>query len=98
MNLADRRRRKRLLLEVPEDLLWRRAKLLAHDVDDVAVREWRDCVEELEHLIAIRRRQQVEAHGEHLPELDPRAAQLLEGRPHAYRTIVAASATGKNGR
>ena len=69
-----------------EDRLGLAAELAADDLADLGVGERRDLVEELEQLVAVRGRQQVEAQGQHLAQLDPGAAELLEGeaRPEAH--------------
>ena len=85
MDLADRSGGKGPLLEFGEDLLRRGAQLLRHDRSDLVVGERPDLAEQLEQLRAVRRREQVEAHRQHLAELDPRAAQLLDGQAHAHR-------------
>ena len=55
------------------------------DRADLGVRERLDLVQELEQLVAVGRRQQVEAQGEHLAQLDPGAAQALERQAHPDR-------------
>ena len=52
---------------------------------DLVVRERRDLVQQLEQLVAIGGRQQVEAQRQHLAELDPGAAQPLECEAHPDR-------------
>ena len=89
MDLADRGRRERLVAERPEDRLGIVPELLADDRADLVVRERRDLVQQLEQLVAIRRRQQVEAQREHLAELDPGAAQPLERHAHPDRPAAA---------
>ena len=85
MDLADRGRRERLVAERPEDRLRIVPELLADDRADLVVRERRDLVQQLEQLVAVGGRQQVEAQREHLAELDPGAAEPLEGEPHPDR-------------
>ena len=82
MDLADGGGRERSGLEGPEDLLRRAAELALHDLPDLVVRERADRVQQLEQLVAVGRRQQVEPHGQHLAELDPGPAELLEREPH----------------
>ena len=60
------------------------AELLADDRPDLVVAERRDLVEQAEQLVAVRGRQEVVAEREHLPELHPRAAELLERDPQAH--------------
>ncbi len=85
MDLADRCGRERLRLEGLEDDLGSAAELLADDLRDLGIREWPDLVEELEELVAVGGGQQVEPHRQHLAELDPRAAELLEREAHPDR-------------
>jgi hypothetical protein len=75
MDLADRGGRERLVAERPEDRLRIGAQLLADDPPDFRVGERLDLVEELEQLVAVRRRKQVEAERQHLAQLDPGATQ-----------------------
>ena len=84
MNLADRRGGKGPLLEPGEDLIRRRSQLLGHDRSDVVVGERTNLAEQLQQLGAVGRREEVEAHRQHLAELDPRATELLDGKAHAY--------------
>ena len=84
MDLADRSGGEGPLLELGEHLLRRAAQLLRHDRSDVVVGERPDLAEQLEQLGAVRRREQVEAHRQHLAELDPRATELLDGEAHAH--------------
>ena len=63
-------------------------ELLADDRADLVVRERLDLVQQLEQLVAIRRRQQVEAQRQHLAELDPGAAQALERQAHPDRAAA----------
>jgi hypothetical protein len=79
MHLTDRGGRERFVAERLEDRLRVGAELLADDHADFVVGERLDLVEELEQLVAVRRRQQVEAEGQHLAQLDPGATQPLEG-------------------
>ena len=60
------------------------------DGANLGVGERLDLVQELEQLVAIGRRQQVEAEGEHLAQLDPGAAQALEreAQPDRARAFV----------
>ena len=67
----------------------------ADDRADLGVGERRDLVEELEQLVAVGRRQQVEAERQHLAQLDPGSAQLLEGEPHPDRAAAAGRAPGR---
>ena len=64
-------------------------ELLPDDRADLVVRERRDLVQQLEQLVAIGRRQQVEAQREHLAELDPGAAKPLERQAHPDRPAAA---------
>ena len=84
MDLADRSGGKGPLLERREDFLRRSAQLSRHDRSNLVVGERPDLAEQLEQLGAVRRREQVEAHRQHLTELDPRAAELLDGKAHAH--------------
>ena len=65
---------------------------------DIVVRERLDLVEELEQLVAVGRRQQVEAKGEHLAQLDPRATQALEGQAQPDRAGAPIAAGQVEGR
>ena len=85
MDLADRRRGERLPLEGDEDLVRLAAEFRQHDAPDLLVAERRDLVEQPEQLVAVRDREQVVAQREHLAELHPRPAQLLERDPHPDR-------------
>ena len=85
MDLADRRGSERGGFEGPEDLLRRAAEFARDDLADLRVRVGSDLVQEPEQLVAVRRRQQVEAHCEHLAELDPGAAELVQREPHPDR-------------
>ena len=100
MDLADRGRRERLVAERLEDRLRVGAELLADDRADLVVRERRDLVEQLEQLVAVGRRQQVEAQREHLAQLDPGAAQALEreAQPDRARCAGRRPAGGAPGR
>ena len=89
VDLADRGGGERLVAERPEDRLGIGAELLADDRADLVVRERRDLVEELEQLVAVGGRQQVEAQGQHLAQLDPGAAQALEGQAQPDRARCA---------
>ena len=71
------------------------AELLADDLADFVVRERRDLVEELEQLVAVGRRQQVEAEGQHLAQLDPGATEALEGEAHPDRAGCADRQPGR---
>ncbi len=80
-----------------EDPLGFVAQFLADDLADLRVGERRDLVEQLEHLVAIRGRQQVEPQREHLAQLDPSAPEALErqaGPDRAAATIVARQPQG----
>ncbi len=92
VDLADGGRRERLGRERPEHPLGLVAELLADDLADVGVRERCDLVEQLEQLVAIRHGQQVVAQREHLPELDPRATDRLEGETQTDRTAASVPA------
>ena len=74
-----------------EDRLGVGAELLADDLPDFVVRERLDLVEQLEQLVAVVRRQEVEAEREHLAQLDPGATEALEreAQPHRARTPIA---------
>ena len=81
MDLADRCRRERLAARTTRKTTsGGAAQLLADDLAHLGVRERRDLVEQLEQLVAVGGRQQVEAHGQHLAELDPGAAELARAR------------------
>ena len=64
-------------------------ELLADDLADLVVRERRDLVQQLEQLVAVGRRQQVEAQRQHLAELDPGATEALEREAHPDRARCA---------
>ena len=70
------------------------AELLADDLAHLLVRERLDLVEQLEELVAVGGRQQVEPHRQHLAELDPGAAELLEREAHPDRAGSGSSAAG----
>ena len=69
-----------------EDDLGLAAELAPDDRADLLVAERRDLVEQPEQLVAVRDRQQVVAQREHLAELHPRPAELLERDPHPDRS------------
>ena len=80
-----------------EDRLRLPAELAADDLADLGVGERRDLVEELEQLVAVRGRQQVEAQGQHLAQLDPgrrRAVRRRGGPDRATPSVGARQAEG----
>ena len=85
MDLADRSGCEGPLIELGEYLVRGAAELLRHDRSDVVVGEGPNLAEQLEQLGAVRRWEQVEAHRQHLAELDPCSAELLDGKAHAHR-------------
>ena len=98
MDLADRRRGERLPLErARRPTSGSPPSSLADDRADLVVAERRDLVEQPEQLVAVRDRQQVVAQGEHLAELHPRPAELLEREPHPDRVRVACRRPGGAG-
>ena len=79
VDLPDRRRGERLVLEGREGDLGLGAELATDDLADLVVAERRDLVEQPEQLVAVGDRQDVVAQGQHLAELHPRPAETLEG-------------------
>ena len=78
VDLADRRRRDRLAVELEEEALDRLTEVLADDALDLLVRERAHVVLEPAELGDDVRRQDVGPHREELAELDERRAELVE--------------------
>src|SRR5207247_10735455 len=78
MNLADRRSRERLLVELEEGLLEREPELLLNHVANLRERERPDVVLEPPQLGDDVGRHHVGAGREQLPELDEGGAELIE--------------------
>ena len=81
-NLADRRRRKRALVEVGEDAAERSAELVSHQPFELRKRDRRDVVEQqlrelrLQRVTLIHRQTVKLDHRQHLPDLHRRPTHL----------------------
>ena len=78
MDLSDRGRRERRLLELNEEPLDRLVELLLDRSLDVRERKWTDVVLQAAQLGDDVRRDNIRARGEELPELDEGRPQLVE--------------------
>ncbi|HVL22828.1 MAG TPA: hypothetical protein VM450_02030 [Thermomicrobiales bacterium] len=85
MHLTNRCRGNRRRVEFSKDRLGIIAELSPDDVTDLLVRDRSHVVEQLEEFLTMGGREQVEPHRQHLPELDPGAAQVFECKPKLDR-------------
>ncbi len=86
VDLTDRGRRDGLCRKRSKKLVRRSAELCFHDFRHVVVGHGRRIVLELRELLDIIRGQDVGPSTEHLPELDERGAEILEGGAEVLRT------------
>ena len=85
VHLPDRGGGERLGREGAEDRLGGPAELPLDDLPDLRVGERADLVEQPEQLVAVGGREEVEAQGQHLAQLDPGPPQLLQRGAHPHR-------------
>ena len=98
MHLADRGRRERLGAKARKTASGAPPSSRWTISSDLGVGEGRHLVEQLEQLVAVGGREEVEAQGQHLAELDPGPPQLLQRGAHPHRPAASRRRKGRAGR
>jgi hypothetical protein len=86
VDLADRRRRERFNVEAFEEFFRSSAQFLDNNALHFPIAERGHPVQKIEKGIAVFQRQDVRLQRQHLPELNERAAQVLEYPAQAFRS------------